>query len=63
MGPLLNKVLSTTAIVLGVILFVLGFVVQFSLFPKILEDQIYANLELTEGTEAWDGFVSQNFWL
>ena len=49
--------LSATTIVVGLVLFILGFVVQFSLFPKILESQVYENLKLEEGTEAWDGFV------
>ncbi len=42
----------------GLILFVLGFAVKFAIFPVLLESMVYENLDLREGTEAYDGFVS-----
>ena len=57
MGPLCRTLTSTALISLGVLLFTLGFVVKFSLFPAILEAQVYENLEIKEGTEGWDAFV------
>ena len=52
-----QKVLSATTLVVGLVLFILGFVVQFAVFPQVLRSQVFENLKLEEGTEAWDGFV------
>lgn len=57
MGPLCRTLTSTAFISLGVILFTLGIVVKFSLFPAILEAQVYDNLDIREGTEGYDAFV------
>ena len=57
MGPLCRTLTSTAFISLGVILFTLGVVVKFSLFPAILEAQVYDNLDIREGTEGYDAFV------
>ena len=35
----------------------MGFAVKYSIFPRVLEDLIYKNLDLTEGTEAYEGWV------
>ena len=53
MGPLCVQ----NFISLGVILFTLGLVVKFSLFPAILEAQVYEHLDIREGTEGYDIFV------
>lgn len=35
----------------------LGFAVKFAIFPIVLQDQIYANLELKEGSETYEAFI------
>ena len=51
--------LATFSVGLGLILVILGVVVKYSLFPTLLESQIYDNLDLRDGTEAFDAFVSK----
>ena len=51
--------LATFSVGLGLILVILGVVVKYSLFPTLLESQIYDNLDLRDGTEAYDAFVSK----
>ena len=51
--------LATFSVGLGLILVILGVVVKYSLFPTLLESQIYDNLDLKNGTEAFDAFVSR----
>jgi len=57
MGPLCRTLTSTALISLGVLFFTLGFVVKFSLFPALLEAQVYENLKIKNGTEGYDAFV------
>ena len=57
MGPCCRTLTSTILITLGVVFFSLGLVVKFSLFPALLEAQVYENLNIKEGTEGWDAFV------
>jgi len=45
--------------VLGVALFVIGVVVKWAIFPQVMEDLVYENLKLEDGTEGWNAFVSQ----
>ena len=52
--------LATFSVGLGFILVILGVVVKYSLFPTLLESQIYDNLDLRNGTEAFDAFVSKS---
>ena len=51
--------LATFSVGLGLILVILGVVVKYSLFPTLLQSQIYDNLDLRDGTEAFDAFVSK----
>lgn len=57
MGYVTGKIIPGILIALGLILFALGFAVKFAIFPAVLQDQIYANLDLSEGTEGYDAFV------
>ena len=57
MGPVCRTLTSTALITIGAVFFSLGLVVKFSLFPAILEAQVYENLKIEEGTEGWDAFV------
>ena len=57
MGPFCRTLTSTALITIGAVFFTLGLVVKFSLFPAILEAQVYDNLNIKEGTEGWDAFV------
>ena len=47
--------------VFGVALFVIGVVVKWAIFPQVMEDLVYENLKLENGTEGWDAFVSFTF--
>ena len=57
MGPFCRTLTSTALITIGAVFFSLGLVVKFSLFPAILEAQVYENLDIKEGTEGYDAFV------
>ena len=57
MGPFCRTLTSTALITIGAVFFTLGLVVKFSLFPAILEAQVYENLDIKEGTEGYDAFV------
>ena len=57
MGPVCRTLTSTALITIGAVFFSLGLVVKFSLFPAILEAQVYENLKIEEGTEGYDAFV------
>ena len=57
MGPVCRTLTSTVLITIGAAFFSLGLVVKFSLFPAILEAQVYENLKIEEGTEGYDAFV------
>lgn len=59
MGAKIKTLLASVLIAVGILFFALGFAVKFAIFPQLLEEQIYANLDLKPDTEAYDGFVSQ----
>ena len=44
--------------VVGLGLLAVGIAVKWAIFPKVLEDQVYENIKLVDGTEGWDAFVS-----
>ena len=56
MGSIKPKI-GAGLIVLGILLFILGTVVKYVIFPSILESEIYKNLKLSPNTEAYDAFV------
>jgi hypothetical protein len=58
MGSLCRTVSASLLIGGGILFFALGIAVKFSIFPRILEDEIYKGLDISEGTEGYDGFVS-----
>ena len=43
---------------MGLALLAVGIAVKWSIFPKVLEDQVYENIKLEDGTEGWKAFVS-----
>ena len=54
-----SKWTSFAIFVTGAVLVILGCTVKWGIFPKVLNDQIDQNLELTESnTDTWDAFVS-----
>ena len=54
-----SKWTSFAIFVTGAVLVILGCTVKWGIFPKVLNDQIDKNLELTESnTDTWDAFVS-----
>ena len=44
--------------VLGIALVAVGVALKWSIFPKVLENQVYENVKLEKGTEGYDAFVS-----
>ena len=57
----LNKqlmVCGACSIFTGMFLISFGVGVKYIITPKVVENQIYMNLDLKEGTATWDGWVS-----
>ena len=44
--------------VLGLVLVAVGISLKWAIFPKLLEDQVYENIKLKDGTEGYNAFVS-----
>ena len=54
------KIFSFLAFVIGAALLAVGCSVKWAVFPNILDDQVWDNLKLENGTQAFDAFVSQS---
>ncbi len=46
-------------IVVGVFFFLLGILIQFVVFPVVMEALIYESIKLKPDTDAWDGWVTE----
>ena len=57
----LKKACGGILAVLGLALFVIGISLKWAIFPKLVEDQVYENLKLKDGSEGWKAFVSTYF--
>ena len=57
----LKKVCGGILSVFGIALFVIGIALKWAIFPKLVEDQVYENLKLKDGSEGWKAFVSTSF--
>ena len=54
----LKKACGGILAVFGIALFVIGIALKWAIFPKLVEDQVYENLKLKDGSEGWKAFVS-----